>query len=187
MTQTEINQVVDAMELRPEYKNILRKCLSGDIDSIKEAIEELNQANSDISTKVNELTDKVNNIQTDAFAVVDKLPTENIENKIYCIKDTTGGGTNNKYIEYIYIESTKSWEKVGEFKADPDLSGYAKLNGAVFKGIVEFQNQVKLPANTTVDGKTIGTAEDFVFTLEDGATVTKSIRVISTTSSTTNS
>ena len=46
---------------------------------------------------------------------------------------------------------------MGEFKADPNLSGYAKLTD-------------------------IGVPENFTFTLEDGSTVTKSIRVISTTS-----
>ena len=158
MTQTEINQVVEAMQLSPKYKNILRKCLNGDNEEVKNAIKKLNDADIEINTKLSELANKVNNLKTDVFAVVDSLPTENIENKIYCVKDTTDGGTNNKFIEYIYIETTKSWEKVGEFKAEPDLSGYAKLTD-------------------------IGTKEDFVFTLEDGSTVTKSIRVISTTTS----
>lgn len=45
---------------------------------------------------------------------------------------------------------------MGEFKAEPDLSGYAKLTD-------------------------IGSEESFVFTLEDGSKVTKSIRVVSTT------
>lgn len=47
---------------------------------------------------------------------------------------------------------------MGEFQAEPDLRGYAKLTD-------------------------IGTPENFTFTLEDGSTVTKSIRVISTTTS----
>lgn len=51
---------------------------------------------------------------------------------------------------------TKGWTLVaGE---GPDLSGYAKLTD-------------------------IGSEESFVFTLEDGSKVTKSIRVISTTNS----
>ena len=157
MTQTEINQVVEAMQLTPKYKNILRKCLNGDNEGIKNAIKKLNDADIELNTKLSELANKVNNLKTDVFAVVNSLPTENIENKIYCVKDTTDGGTNNKFIEYIYIETTKSWEKVGEFKAEPDLSGYAKLTD-------------------------IGAPENFTFTLEDGSTVTKSIRVISTTS-----
>ena len=157
MTQTEINQVVEAMQLSPKYKNILRKCLNGDNEGIKNAIKKLNDADIELNTKLSELANKVNNLKTDVFAVVNSLPTENIENKIYCVKDTTDGGTNNKFIEYIYIETTKSWEKVGEFQAEPNLSGYAKLTD-------------------------IGAPENFTFTLEDGSTVTKSIRVISTTS-----
>ena len=156
MTQTEINQVVEAMQLTPKYKNILRKCLNGDNEGIKKKKKKLNDADIELNTKLSELANKVNNLKTDVFAVVNSLPTENIENKIYCVKDTTDGGTNNKFIEYIYIETTKSWEKVGEFKAEPDLSGYAKLTD-------------------------IGAPENFTFTLEDGSTVIKSIRVISTT------
>lgn len=215
MTQTEINQVVEAMQLSPKYKNILRKCLNGDNEEVKNAIKNLNDADIELNTKLNELANKVNNLKTDVFTVVDSLPTENIENKIYCVKDTTDGGTNNKFIEYIYIETTKSWEKVGEFKADPDLSGYAKLSGAKFTGDVAIgyikfggydvfiprglnfiQNNASISfpnvvnannANKTIAVGTqnnfldVGTTEDFIFTLEDGTTVTKTIRVISTT------
>lgn len=213
MTQTEINQVVEAMQLTPKYKNILRKCLNGDNEEVKNAIKKLNDADIELNTKLTELANKVNNLKTDVFAVVNSLPTENIENKIYCVKDTTNGGTNNKFIEYIYIETIKSWEKVGEFKAEPDLSNYAKLDANIneFSGIGRFYsieatlnakflyiakyNNVYLKAYDRedvspnkayiTDGSVqpIGTSEDFVFTLEDGSTVTKSIRVISTTTS----
>lgn len=214
MTQTEINQVVEAMQLSPKYKNILRKSLNGDNEEVKNAIKKLNDADIELNTKLSELANKVNNLKTDVFAVVDSLPTENIENKIYCVKDTTDGGTNNKFIEYIYIETTNSWEKVGEFKAEPDLNSYAKLNANhnIFSGIGEFyaiKVNVNAKFNTiarhnsnglylktyddreaspniayVTDGsiQPIGTQEDFIFTLEDGSTVTKSIRVISTTS-----
>ena len=214
MTQTEINQVVEAMQLTPKYKNILRKCLNGDNEEVKNAIKKLNDADIELNTKLNELANKVNNLKTDVFAVVNSLPTENIENKIYCVKDTTDGGTNNKFIEYIYIETTKSWEKVGEFKAEPDLSGYAKLTGAYFEGDVDVSgffsaNTISMdyfmsnihdkylylrtdnpedisPTKTyTTDGDLaeIGQEESFIFTLEDGSKVTKSIRVVSTTNS----
>lgn len=207
MTQTEINQVVEAMQLSPKYKNILRKCLNGDNEEVKNAIKKLNDADIELNTKLSELANKVNNLKTDVFAVVDSLPTENIENKIYCVKDTTDGGTNNKFIEYIYIETTKSWEKVGEFKAEPNLSGYAKLgNNAGFRNlyittgfscslIQPYDGVSYLKSNTYSDVSKIkvyntfgsltnvGEEESFVFTLEDGSTVTKSIRVISTTTS----
>ena len=100
------------------------------------------------------------NPNTDLFEVVTELPTENIStSKLYCVLSSKVG-EENKYTEYAYIKQTDgqfAWEKMGEFKAEPDLSGYAKLTD-------------------------IGSPESFIFTLEDGSTVTKSIRVISTTS-----
>lgn len=160
--------------------------------------------------------DQLANINTDLFIVVSELPTEDIkEGKIYCIKDTSSTAQDNGYIEYAYINN--KWEKVGEFQAEPDLSGYAKLNGANFTGTVNIgyhtieRNDVKIARgliftqtnssisfpnvkaanneNETIAVGTqrnfldVGTQEDFVFTLEDGSAVTKSIRVISTTTS----
>lgn len=148
------------------------------------------------------------NPNTDLFEVVTELPTENIStSKLYCVLSSKVG-EENKYTEYAYIKQTDgqfAWEKMGEFKAEPDLSGYAKLNGANFTGSVQFDYIVKinrvLPNGVNFlrigesfgpsDHKTyltnglvgdIGTPEDLVFTLEDGTIVTKSIRVISTTS-----
>lgn len=42
------------------------------------------------------------------------------EPKIYVVKDTDSEDEENKYVEWIWID--KDWEKVGEFKADTDLS-----------------------------------------------------------------
>ena len=154
------------------------------------------------------------NPNTDLFEVVTELPTENIStSKLYCVLSSKVG-EENKYTEYAYIKQTDgqfAWEKMGEFKAEPDLSGYAKLNSenkftklvdfyaftvrenARFNAIARNRGNLYLRAydpkevspNTAyvTDGsiQPIGTPEDFVFTLEDGTTVTKSIRVISTT------
>ena len=72
------------------------------------------------------------NPSTDLFEVVTELPVENIStSKIYCVLSSTKG-EENKYTEYAYIKQTDgqfAWEKMGEFKAEPDLSGYAKLKG----------------------------------------------------------
>ena len=160
-------------------------------------------------------TEQLGNIDTNLFVIVDELPEEDIKDgKIYCIKDTSSTDKQNVYIEYAYLNS--KWEKIGEFKAEPDLSGYAKLTGANFIGKVkigsiEFNgHDILLPrgldfsqsnacinfrnrpdatnANKTIAIGTqanflnVGSEESFVFTLEDGSTVTKSIRVISTTS-----
>lgn len=167
--------------------------------------------------------DQLANIDTDLFVVVSKLPTEDIkEGKIYCIRDTSSTAQDNGYIEYAYINN--KWEKVGEFQAEPDLSGYAKLSGAFFGGEVvvakNFECRSIADINETIfnkikrnsagnyiklddkgplaepdlisphiaystNGRTVdvGSEEPFVFTLEDGSTVTKLIRVLSTTNS----
>lgn len=159
---------------------------------------------------------------TDVFIVLDdneELPTNEseIKGKIYCKKNTSSTATDNQYNEYIYVKSTKKWEKVGQFKAEPDLSGYAKLSGAKFTGKIEGNSATFKDLYNTVTGtlyigtnslktgrlidnnnnnrsdtKTYntnggyietGSPENFIFTLEDGTKVTKSIRVISTTTS----
>lgn len=158
------------------------------------------------------------NPNTDLFEVVTELPTENIStSKLYCVLSSVVG-EENKYTEYAYIKQTDgqfAWEKMGEFRAEPDLSGYAKLSGARFVGkviigstefngsdltlprglsftqnnaSVDFRRADAINANKTMAVGTqnnfldVGTQEDFIFTLEDGTKVTKSIRVISTTS-----
>lgn len=156
------------------------------------------------------------NPNTDLFEVVTELPTENIStSKLYCVLSSKVG-EENKYTEYAYIKQTNgqfAWEKMGEFKADPDLSGYAKLrdfvtfenvtaneadiHGELFARRLQVTNSVNILSGIEssvgpkdnrhvykCDGGFLdtGTPEDFVFTLENGTTVTKSIRVISTTS-----
>lgn len=158
------------------------------------------------------------NPNTDLFEVVTELPTENIStSKLYCVLSSKVG-EENKYTEYAYIKQTDgqfAWEKMGEFQAKPDLSGYAKLSGAKFVGKIEggsatfsdlyntTTGTLYIGTNSLNTGRLIdsiyrnrsdtktyntnggyietGTPEDFTFTLEDGSTVTKSIRVLSTT------
>lgn len=154
------------------------------------------------------------NPNTDLFEVVTELPTENIStSKLYCVLSSKVG-EENKYTEYAYIKQTDgqfAWEKMGEFNAAPDLSGYAKLSGATFTGEANFNAVININRGYRLsgtllrgsagfiktnenpdarkvfssDGKLadIGTVESFVFTLEDGSKVTKSIRVVSTTNS----
>ena len=299
MKQTDINRMVDAQNMSPEHKNILRKALvhainaGGGGQDIQEKLDSLNKevgnilsslgstlgavtlevgndegvktrnlaklktvtSNNSFFTNINygfgtaswnnntggvafiitaggtakpysisadgSVTGGINvdltNPNTEVFVILgdnEELPTKEseIKGKIYCKKNTSSTAGDNQYNEYIYVKSTKKWEKVGEFQAEPDLSGYAKLNikntftdivdfyainvyvYATFKGIAKNTDNIYLKAydrrdvspNTAyvTDGsiQPIGTPEDFVFTLEDGSTVTKSIRVISTTS-----
>lgn len=155
---------------------------------------------------------------TDVFIVLgdnEELPTNEseIKGKIYCKKNTSSTATDNQYNEYIYVKSTKKWEKVGEFKAEPNLSGYAKLSGANFTGNITLDrsrnasifasflvgsfigqydnkylytpaiNKPNIVYATNGGLIDIGSKESFTFTLEDGSTVTKSIRVVSATTS----
>lgn len=154
------------------------------------------------------------NPNTELFEVVTELPTENIStSKIYCVLSSKVG-EENKYTEYAYIKQSDgqyAWEKMGEFKAEPDLSGYAKLSanntftgsrnnfnallyayGATIGFIIpDFGKylRAKDAANQSAtkafvsngDLANIGPEESFVFTLEDGSTVTKKIRVLSST------
>ena len=206
---------------------LIKNLHNPDIEKLKEQIEEARRklANAVMKESIgipggvasldstgNVPINQLANISTDLFMVVSELPTEDIkEGKIYCIKDTSSTAQDNGYIEYSYINS--KWEKIGEFQAEPDLSGYAKLNArmnrfsgigdfyaimvgenAKFSNIAKHANGLYLKAYDkrdvspniayVTDGsiQPIGTPEDFVFTLEDGSTVTKSIRVISTTS-----
>mgnify|MGYP007025960919 CR=1 FL=1 len=65
------------------------------------------------------------------------LPTNPADinpNKIYLIRYAPGAGTfpgsnnGNIYIEYLYVNN--AWEKIGEYKADVNLSGYLKKTDA---------------------------------------------------------
>ena len=180
-----------------------------DIDKINEKLEhtvnkdQIGQPNgvAGLDSTGNVPIDQLSNISTELFIVVSELPTEDIkEGKIYCIRDTGSTAQDNNYIEYAYINN--KWEKVGEFQAEPDLSGYAKLSGANFTGdihvasnrsviagkleaafVVAEHKQSMLSGDPLFNRIPIGTPEDFIFTLEDGSTVTKSIRVISTITS----
>lgn len=131
------------------------------------------------------------NPNTDLFEVVTELPTENIStSKLYCVLSSKVG-EENKYTEYAYIKQTDgqfAWEKMGEFNAAPDLSGYAKLNSSpTFTKVTCNEIKSNKPGpGTPVFGQkggsiNVGSEESFVFTLEDGSKVTKSIRVVSTT------
>ena len=154
------------------------------------------------------------NPNTDLFEVVTELPTENIStSKLYCVLSSKVG-EENKYTEYAYIKQTNgqfAWEKMGEFNAAPDLSGYAKLSGNNiftaenrFMGVSTFKHiNIATLANNYNKGYlvcnelqnrsnhlayvsngelvNIGTEEALTFTLEDGSTVTKKIRVLSNT------
>lgn len=67
-------------------------------------------------------------LDTNIYQVVESLPESEINpNKIYLVLSAESGETN-LYIEYLYVNS--KWEKIGEYKADVDLTPYLKSSEA---------------------------------------------------------
>lgn len=194
---------------------------SEDIDKLKTSIASINEQITNDQKNITKNTNDISTLNskfTGLFEVVTVLPDINDAQlgKIYCIKDASSSEDNNKYIEWVKIKTTDDtykFEKVGEFKAEPDLSQYARLdvNSAFDKNVSVGRelvvgwsisvNEVKQffgkylrvsanssPTKTFVTDGTIaeiGTEEDLIFTLEDGSTITKKIRVLSSTTTST--
>lgn len=71
------------------------------------------------------ISSAISEIDTEIFVITNALPTTDINpNKIYVVPSTGDTGATNIYTEYLYDEDNASWEKIGEFKSDVDLSGY---------------------------------------------------------------
>lgn len=117
---------------------------SEDIDKLKTSIASINEQITNDQKNITKNTNDISTLNskfTGLFEVVTVLPDINDAQlgKIYCIKDASSSEDDNKYIEWVKIrtaDNTYKFEKVGEFKAEPDLSGYAKLSGADFNGII---------------------------------------------------
>lgn len=185
---------------------------SEDIDKLKTSIASINEQIAKNTNDISTLNSKFIGL----FEVVEALPDINDaqSGKIYCIKDVSSGEDDNKYIEWVKIKTTDDiykFEKVGEFNAEPDLSGYVKLSANnTFTGSRNNFNALLYAYSATIgfitpdfgkylrakgaanqsatkafvsngDLANIGPEESFIFTLEDGSKVTKSIRVLSST------
>lgn len=67
-------------------------------------------------------------LDTNIYQVVESLPDSGINpNKIYLVLSAESGETN-LYTEYLYVNG--KWEKIGEYKADVDLTPYLKSSEA---------------------------------------------------------
>ena len=100
--------------------------VSGNVTALRSGLEavisDLNDLSGNTYTKA-ETDAKIAAIDVNVFEVVTALPTENINpNKIYLVPSETTG-ESNIYTEYTYKNG--AWEKLGEYKADVDLSAYA--------------------------------------------------------------
>lgn len=192
---------------------------SEDIDKLKTSIASINEQITNDQKNITKNTNDISTLNskfTGLFEVVTVLPDINDAQvgKIYCIKDVSSSEDDNKYTEWVKIrtaDDTYKFEKIGEFKAEPDLSSYARLDkDNVFKKQIVFnsnifcdqglgvgsvlrhkdgflkigdKNNISPTKVYVTDGNLaeIGTEENLIFTLEDGSTVTKKIRVLSST------
>lgn len=113
------NWIAEAHDIYDEdFKNLSEEIVEGSLP-----IERQDQINRYLYSKVDNIQDKLNNYKL--YSIVTSLPTSNIDkNKIYIVASEEGV-ENNIYTEYIYTENN-TWEKLGEFKADVDLTPYVK-------------------------------------------------------------
>lgn len=127
--------------------------LTSDLEAVRS---DLNSLSGNTYTKA-ETDAKIAAIDVNVFEMVTELPTENINpNKIYLVPSQTTGETN-VYTEYTYKNG--AWEKLGEYKADVDLSPYA------------FKADVEALSGTVGDNERV-TAEA-LYKLNSGLTETK--------------
>lgn len=101
---------------------------------------------------------QLGNLDTTLFQVVTALPTSGIKgNRIYLLKTSTSG-TQNIYAEYIYTGNVSAtydaskWEKLGEYKADIDLSPYS-LKADTVSYITHIENSNGVVIKSTYENK----------------------------------
>lgn len=113
------NWIAKAHDIYDEgFKNLSEEIVEGSLP-----IERQDQINRYLYSKVDGIQDKLNNYKL--YSIVASLPTSNIDkNKMYIVASEEGV-ENNIYTEYIYTENN-TWEKLGEFKSDIDLTPYVK-------------------------------------------------------------
>lgn len=113
------NWIAEAHDIYDEgFKNLSEEIVEGSLP-----VERQDQINRYLYNKVDDIQDKLNNYKL--YSIVASLPTSNIDkNKIYIVASEEGV-ENNIYTEYIYTEDN-TWEKLGEFKSDIDLTPYVK-------------------------------------------------------------
>lgn len=74
------------------------------------------------------------NIELDLslYRIVSELPEVGLNNKVYLVPNTVSTDGRNTFDEYLYNDTTEppTWELMGQFKSDIDLSGYLKIEDA---------------------------------------------------------
>lgn len=134
------NWIAEAHDIYDEeFKNLSEEIVEGSLP-----IERQDQINRYLYNKVDGIQDKLNNYKL--YSIVASLPTSNIDkNKMYIVASEEGV-ENNIYTEYIYTENN-TWEKLGEFKADIDLTPYVKktqIADDTKNGLMSAEDKIKL-------------------------------------------
>jgi len=115
------------------------------------------------------------------YKVVTSLPTSGIDtNKIYLLAGSTTG-TQNVYTEYIYVSG--AWEKIGEYKADIDLTPYAKTTD-VDAALALKADADDVYTKDEID-KQVATLEDTLTSLVTTGTVSNALAVVTPSTSAT--
>lgn len=134
------NWIAEAHDIYDEgFKNLSEEIIEGSLP-----VERQDQINRYLYRKVDNIQDKLNNYKL--YSIVASLPTSNIDkNKMYIVASEEGV-ENNIYTEYIYTENN-TWEKLGEFKADIDLTPYVKktqIADDTRNGLMSAEDKIKL-------------------------------------------
>ena len=138
------------------------KSLAGDVANEKIAAQKFKTVNNESILGEGNIA-----IDLSLYKVVTDLPTADIDpTKIYLKLGDANvpEGAQNTYIEYMYVNN--KWEKVGEYKADIDLTPYAKTAdvytkdnpGEVFSDVAEGLDTGSIdfaPMKTYLNGKFI--------------------------------
>lgn len=108
-------------DLSQEVSN-RQSAVQGVQDNVDNEVTRAKAAEKTNADAIESLRTQVNGLDLSLYIIADSLPTSDIQtNKIYLVRNASGAD-NNIYTEYAYINNT--WEKIGEYKADVDLSNY---------------------------------------------------------------
>lgn len=90
-----------------------------------EVVSKVIEPSLDLQKQINAINKQIDTInKRKLFEIVRSLPTDNIEQNLLYLVPSTKTEEGNLFTEYLYIYG--DWEKLGEYKADIDLSEYAK-------------------------------------------------------------
>ena len=108
-------------DLSQEVSN-RQSAVQGVQDNVDNEAKRAKAAEKTNADAIESLRTQVNGLDLSLYIIADSLPTSDIQtNKIYLVRNASGAD-NNIYTEYAYINKKK--KKIGEYKADVDLSNY---------------------------------------------------------------